>query len=81
MAMKIRVEVGAMAVLSRVFINDELRRDVIGIKVRQDHTGMTIVDLCMEADVEYVIDDDVQVVHVKDPRSLAGAMLDLRAPV
>ena len=76
--MKIRVEVGATAALTRVWIDDEPRRDVIGIKVRQDR-GQTVVDLCMEADVEYVIGDDVEVVHVNDPRSLTGAMLDLSA--
>ena len=78
MAMKIRVEVGASAALSRVWINDELRRDVIGIKVRQDG-GQTVVDLCLEADVEFTVSDDVEVVRVKDPRSLTGAMLDLSA--
>ena len=78
--MKIRVEVGAIAALSRVYIDDERRSDVIGIKVRQDH-GRTIVDLCLEADVEFTISDDVEVVRVNDPRSLTGAMLDLRAPV
>ena len=77
--MKIRVEVGAIAALSRVYIDDERRSDVIGIKVRQDHSGQTVVDLCLEADVEFTVSDDVEVVRVKDPRSLTGAMLDLSA--